>query len=324
MLAAVNFHYIRNSFKTPYPGIYGQTPEQFETQLKTLGSIGNFVSAEDIKLHIQGQKELPQKSILITFDDGLKEQFELALPILDKLGIPAVFYANTKPYTESKILNVHKIHILRTQVSPDQFKTFIQTQLSEEGIEIDQNDFLSKANKSYRYDTKEQSQIKYLLNFVLSFKVKEKIINNIFKKIFEENEPDMCEELYFTKEQMMRLADRGFLGCHSHSHYPIGLLSDKEKFEEISQSKSILEQITGQPISAFSFPFGSPEACLNSTEVLQKCGIKFAFTMERAINSHFENPFYLSRFDTNDVPGGKFYKHKPEDFFKSIPHLKES
>ena len=96
MLAAINFHYIRDSFESKFPAIYGQTPAQFEQQLKVLASIGEFVSAEDIKDYIQKDIALPNRSIVITFDDGLKEQYDNALPILDKLGIPAIFFCEYK------------------------------------------------------------------------------------------------------------------------------------------------------------------------------------------------------------------------------------
>jgi len=49
MLLATNFHYLRSSFETPYPSIFGLTPEQFEHQIDVLGKESNYVSAVDIK-----------------------------------------------------------------------------------------------------------------------------------------------------------------------------------------------------------------------------------------------------------------------------------
>lgn len=317
MLAAVNFHYIRDSFKSKFPAIYGQTPTQFEQQLKVLASIGEFISADDIKDFIQKNKALPSKSIIITFDDGLKEQYDKALPVLDKLGIPAIFFANTKPITERKILTVHKIHILRSIISPEDFKFLIQTAITKAGIQLNQKEITEKAKLTYRYDTQDQKEVKYLLNFALDFKLKEAIIDRIFSEHFGTDEAEMSKELYFTENQVKELGKRGYLGCHSHNHYPIGMLDEIEKNYEVKYSKEILEKICHLEIFAFSYPYGSFEACEGSTDVLLNNNFVFSFTMERAVNTAINNPYYISRFDTNDVPGGKLFKGDKNSFFKA-------
>ena len=315
MIAAVNFHYIRDSFESKHPGIYGLTSHEFENQLRELSTVAKFVSAEDLKNHIKKGNPLPDRGILITFDDGLQEQYTKALPILNKLNIPAIFFVNTKPISEQKILNVHKIHILRTQIAPEEFWAMIEEKISLYGVSYEADEIAYKARLTYRYDTPWQNQIKYLLNFGLDFRLKEEIIDDIFFEIIGSKKAEMCEELYLTKEQMKDLAERGFLGCHSHSHYPIGLLSDEEKKTEIGHSKKMLESITKKEIFTFSFPYGSREACNGGAKILKENHFVFSFTMERAFNKNFENPFYISRFDTNDVPGGKFYEYPSSEFF---------
>lgn len=308
MLAAVNFHYIRDNFEAKFPAIYGQTPEQFEQQLTELSSIGEFVSGNDIKDHVKHNKTLPEKSIIITFDDGLKEQYEKALPILDRLGIPALFFANTKPIIERKILTVHKIHILRSIISPKEFKSLVQTSIANAGIQWNQKEIANRAKSAYRYDTQDQKELKYLLNFALDLKSKESIIDGVFSDYFGTRESEMCNELYFTESQIRKLGERAYLGCHGHSHYPVGVLGEVEKNHEIKYSKKVLENICEQEVFAFSYPYGTNEACAGSAEVLLNNKFVFSFTMKRAINVSIEDPFYLSRFDTNDVPGGKYFK----------------
>ncbi|MCC6722627.1 MAG: polysaccharide deacetylase family protein [Bacteroidia bacterium] len=90
MLFAINFHYIRPSLNFAYPSIFGKTQEQFKSQLIELKRFGNFI--HPYELH-ERKKEIENKSeifFIITFDDGLKEQYTFALPILDELNIPAL------------------------------------------------------------------------------------------------------------------------------------------------------------------------------------------------------------------------------------------
>ncbi len=74
-----------------------------------------------------------------------------------------------------------------------------------------------------------------------------------------------------TKKQVNLLADAGHeIGSHTLSHPDLVLLSDKELYRELSESKKILEDCTGRPVTSLSFPFGSWNARVWSCA--QECG----------------------------------------------------
>lgn len=319
MLIAINYHYIRQNFEAPYPSIFGLRPDAFEAQLLELRKWGEFISQGDIRANILNGTPIPTRSMIITFDDGLKEQYELAVPILRRLGIPAIFYINTAPVKSRKVLNVHKIHLIRSQVSPKDLMNTLLVKLSERKIEINHDWLDSQAEKTYRYDTLENSRIKYLLNFTLDFSVKEEITDQVFEVYFPEKENEIAHELYMEGNMIRELANNDQIGCHSHNHYPVGKLDQEELPGEIGTSKAILEELTDKTIDSFSYPFGSYEACQGVDAFLRRDGFSFAFTMERAVNPDWLNPFYLSRFDTNDVPCGKSYTFPTNDLFMHLP-----
>ena len=91
MLCVGNYHYIRTGFKAKYPSIFGFTPSQFKMQLENLSKYGEFISQPELLQKIE--QPLQKNYILITFDDGLKEQYEIAKPILDEMGIPFIFFS---------------------------------------------------------------------------------------------------------------------------------------------------------------------------------------------------------------------------------------
>ena len=140
MLICVNYHYIRNSFDTKYPSIFGLKPNKFESQLVRLSKLGQFISSDELVLKIQQNKPLNNLNFLITFDDGLKEQYDLALPILDRLGIPAIFFANSLNSEKKFVSRVHKIHLVRLAS-----KISIESSLS---IASDFSDDISLISKS--------------------------------------------------------------------------------------------------------------------------------------------------------------------------------
>ena len=73
VLIVVNYHYVRSSYDAPHPGIHGLTPFRFEAQLLELGRVGEFVHPADVRAAARGTAALPERAILVTFDDGLRE-----------------------------------------------------------------------------------------------------------------------------------------------------------------------------------------------------------------------------------------------------------
>jgi peptidoglycan/xylan/chitin deacetylase (PgdA/CDA1 family) len=62
---------------------------------------------------------------------------------------------------------------------------------------------------------------------------------------------------HLTKEQIREIASLGHeIGSHTVSHANLTLLNDADLETELLQSKKILEDITGKPVTSVSFPFG--------------------------------------------------------------------
>ena len=72
-------------------GKYVLTLEQFEKDLQYLKSKGyQSVSIRQLVDFSEGKGDIPQKSVMITFDDGNETLYEYALPLLEKYGFTAV------------------------------------------------------------------------------------------------------------------------------------------------------------------------------------------------------------------------------------------
>ena len=317
MLVAVNFHYVRPSFDAAYPSIHGLTPAQFEAQLKVLSRAGTFVSASQVRDRVLGGK-LPEHSVLITFDDGLREQFEHALPVLKKLGVPALFFINTAPNIEGRVLTVHQIHLLRSVVSPVDFLAMLQRAAVKKGIELNGTVPADLARAQYPYDTEEAARLKYLLNACLTEAQRSVLADLCFAEVFPGRESAMARDLYMSPEQIRQLD--GSIGSHTHAHLALGLIGEEAARSEIESSMTHLETWLGQRPFALSYPYGSREICTKRVgELTAAAGADFAFTMERAANRTFASPHHLTRIDCNDAPGGKSCKFGPEELFDALP-----
>lgn len=75
-------------------GKYVLTVEQFEKDLKFLKQKGyETVTVNQILEFSEGRGGLPEKAIMITFDDGCETLYSYALPLLEKYGFTAVGFA---------------------------------------------------------------------------------------------------------------------------------------------------------------------------------------------------------------------------------------
>ncbi|MDD2698427.1 MAG: poly-beta-1,6-N-acetyl-D-glucosamine N-deacetylase PgaB [Arcobacteraceae bacterium] len=86
----LSYHEIADKTKT-LDVTYAVTPTNFEQQIDWLIANGyHFISIDDILKYRKNEKKLPQKAVLITFDDGYSSVYINAYPILKKHKIPSV------------------------------------------------------------------------------------------------------------------------------------------------------------------------------------------------------------------------------------------
>jgi peptidoglycan/xylan/chitin deacetylase (PgdA/CDA1 family) len=86
------------------------------------------------------------------------------------------------------------------------------------------------------------------------------------------NEPPKA---LLTAEQVRLVADAGFeVGSHSMRHFSLSSAPDGELTEEIVKSRHILQQISGQDVSGFCYPFGQHDARV--VRYVQTAGYEYA------------------------------------------------
>jgi peptidoglycan/xylan/chitin deacetylase (PgdA/CDA1 family) len=316
-LIAVNYHYVRPSFKAAYPAVFGLTLEEFEAQLRLLGRAGQFLGAREVSRALDG-RGMPDKSILVTFDDGLREQAEFAWPVLRRLGIPALFFVNSAPILHGTVETVHKVHLMRSVVAPPDFLALVNRVGCDRGIDTSLTAPIQRVCGQYPYDDAETARIKYLLNCVLGMEQREQLVAGCFESVFPGQEAELSHRLYLSADQVRALGEA--VGSHSHHHMPLGLVSREEAARDLEHSAKYLTEWLGQAPFAVSYPYGSRETCPRWVEgVAAGAGFRVGFTMERARNRDFRHPLRLARMDSCDVPGGRNSRFTAEELFTAVP-----
>jgi len=90
------FCYHRLVDKVRYPGTE-ITPAAFEAQMKELKDHGiTVISMQDLLAWKRGEKNIPPRCAVVSFDDGWKSQYEVAWPIMKKFGYPFTMFIYTE------------------------------------------------------------------------------------------------------------------------------------------------------------------------------------------------------------------------------------
>jgi len=93
-LVILGYHRFVNVVKRPDTEI---TPAAFEAQMQELKNKNiSVIPMQDFLAWRRGEKAIPVKSAIITFDDGWKSQYEVAWPILKKFNYPVTLFIYTE------------------------------------------------------------------------------------------------------------------------------------------------------------------------------------------------------------------------------------
>ena len=317
-VTVVMYHYVRDLKNSRYPNIKGLDIEKFKKQIKFFKENYNFVKIEDLIDYYKNpkEKELPEKPILLTFDDGYKDHYTYVLPVLLENNIQGSFYIPTKCFQDKKVLDVNKIHFILESCIGEEEKILkeIEEYLEknkDSRILLSYDDYFKEYAIDSRFDKKEVIFIKRMLQVVLPEDYRKKLVDILFKKyvctIGDKiiSERAFWEELYLTPEQIRMMEKLGMhIGFHSHDHVWLSSLSKEEQEFQIKSSINYFKEIGIKTEKmTLSYPYGGYNE--ESVELIKKYEIPLAFTTKVAIaDLNKDENYALPRLDTNDFYQG--------------------
>jgi peptidoglycan/xylan/chitin deacetylase (PgdA/CDA1 family) len=301
MLLAVGYHYVAENAPDAPRAIFPITTQALAAQIELLASQFELVSRDQLLAAVAGERALPERACALTFDDGLRCQVELALPVLERLGVPAIFFVPGAPLAEDRVLDVHKLHALRERLDEAEFARRLDEVLEQGRVRRpDVSD--EQAAIHYRYDTPAAARVKFLLNIALPREARRQAVKALFVDEFPD-ERTFAGELYADRPQIVQLElEHAAIGAHSYGHEPLASLADDELDLDLARVTQLLRDLTGVAPRAFSYPYGTPATVdARVAARARAAGYRAAFTMERATNGTLDEPLLLARLDTNDV-----------------------
>ena len=228
------------------------------------------------------ENKLKENEVCFTFDDAIKCQIDVALPVLEDLKIKSFFFTHTSIF-ESIPDNLEIFRYFRMNYFKDINDFYINFYKT---LNKDQNNFF-KQNQTKIKDAKikfphysiEDIKFRLVRDILLKKTDYEKTMFLMMnEKKFEPK--TFYSNLFFNSEDLKNLNKLGHLvGLHSHNH-PMLLetLSYEEQKQEYKQCISNISKILGKSqdeIKWMSHPCGSYDN--NTLQILKELGIELGF-----------------------------------------------
>jgi len=197
---------------------------KFEKQIKYLKKNYNIIPVDLIRTN--KIKSIKYKCI-VTFDDGFKDNYTNAFPVLKKYGVPAIIFIINKSL--SAVNWCHHIFFILSKVS----ETELISYLKKEDYQF--KDF-------YEFE-------KYLLS--IGIKNRLNIVNKIAKKFNIYPEP---KDIYLTMPEIYKMMKYNIsFGSHSNYHSDLTYLS----YADLELELKGISKCCSIPLKGFAYPFTS-------------------------------------------------------------------
>jgi peptidoglycan/xylan/chitin deacetylase (PgdA/CDA1 family) len=289
-LLVITHHRIGYPSKSPYYGsIFSASPEIFREQVCYLRTNFRILTLSELDT----PAAFKEPSVLIAFDDGYRDNFEVAFPILKELGVPATFFIPTG------FLEIPRLPWW-------DHAAYVLGQTAQTEIVLDW-----PKRMTIQLDSEGQTRaIWSVISLYLDGKIDDE---PQFRAHLEErsamtvDEAMLGRDLFMTWDQVRLLARAGMsIGSHSHNHPMLAKLSGEQQQAELKTSKAILERELGSAVSSVAYPFGW-EGAYNEITKLQAhtAGYRLAFSAKKGINRPGEHDqFALCRISVGfeDTP----------------------
>ena len=212
--------------------------DEFEEQMEAIASDFNPISIDDLHGFLKKKIRIPKKAVVITFDDGFYDNYEYAVPILNRLGIPATFYISVNCIQNSSIPWFSKLRYCFFNTVTPQWEDPIE-HLSHKlnGEESRLNAFIKACRQCTVLVGQQQSE------YIKIIKEQLEISGYPYRN------------LMMSWDQIGQLLKMGHtIGSHTMSHPNLAYIDKASLIWELKESKNILEGKLNKPIFDFSYP----------------------------------------------------------------------
>jgi peptidoglycan/xylan/chitin deacetylase (PgdA/CDA1 family) len=255
---------------TSIPAMLTST-RMLERHLDWIGRRYRFVSVDELGTRLEAGEPFEKPVAAITFDDGYRDNYEHAFPLLKRKGIPAAFFVVTDLIGTPQMQNYDRLFMLLVRAfgiwrsAPDDL---IRVLL---GLGIG----LADIERFRHVACTPMKAVTLLLNGLPQADIL-RIIEALEEKV--EIQAHLMEEFASMDWDMVADMHKSGMTIGSHTRTHVVMTNERPEriHEELKGSRTILESRLGAPITQFAYPDGKFD--VTAVRQLKNAGYRFAYT----------------------------------------------
>jgi peptidoglycan/xylan/chitin deacetylase (PgdA/CDA1 family) len=262
-----------------YDPVISATPEAFRTQVDWLHNHARLLTVNELIDRVESGSPWHEPTMFITFDDGYRDNFDLAVPILAEHKAPATFFVPSAfvesprlPWWDHVACAIKRTHLRR----------FVLERCPKGGLPPLEFD-LQTVSRS--------AAIMMIIRAFLDGTIADErwFLNQLTERAMVEIDSEgLARQLFMSSAQMQKMVNSGTgltIGSHAHSHRKLAKLDEDIQLHELAGSKQILEARLGCPIKVLAYPYGWAGTYTVGTKALAaQAGYHLAFSSREGIN----------------------------------------
>ncbi len=263
----------------------GKTSQKaFESHLRYLNKHYKIISLDELIEYKRNGEPMPQRSAVITVDDGYRDFYDIAFPILKKFNVPATLYVVTGFVDGKNWIWTDKARYILRNTSAE----LCEFVVGSKKITATLDDSKSRLTAAGSIN----SELKKMPDDEKDATLRE--IASRMNVAIPDLPPDQFEAFGWDEALEMRDANVE-IGSHTANHPILTNVGEERLTDELLVSKSMLEDKLQRQSIHFCYPNGNVSK--RERDAAENAGYASAVTTELRLCENSDDPFLLPRID---------------------------
>ena len=292
------------------------TPGRFEEHLRAVREYASPIQLGELSQALQDDK-LPERSVVVTFDDGYLDNLRNAKPLLERHNVPAtVFVASgfTGRKREFWWDELDRL-VLQPGELPERVQLSVDGKIYRwelgEAATYTEEEFRSHRNwKAWKEGQNPRHRLYtslYDLLRPLREGMRRKKLDEVRRwRVDTPGRRPWHRPLSVDEIGSLHQGGLVEVGAHTVNHPLLSDLPLGRQRREIEDSKARLEQILDHPVRSFSYPYGKPrDYAAQTVDLVRQAGFACACSTKADVVRRSSDPFQLPRVGVRNCSGEK-------------------